>query len=200
MRSLKYRRHGLAEVLKAGASEESRAAAHSDASGSVVGRSPLGLFMAGARFCFIMRLCRLQSLEKIPQVKIFGRRLQWGLDCGEINPGLLGVGYINRPRMIRMWPVACCLSRADSGTSSFFGSALTTALPPGKVPISQMDPRCHRGAYVLYIGAGAVAAGGIISMVRSLPTIWSGLKGGLSDLRGGQAARAGMIRTDETCR
>src|SRR5207253_5376877 len=39
--------------------------------------------------------------------------------------------------------------------------------------------------------------GGLIRLFRSLPTIWSGLKGGLSDLRGGQAARAGMIRTDE---
>ena len=32
-------------------------------------------------------------------------------------------------------------------------------------------------------GAGAVAAGGIISLFRSLPVIWSGLKGGLADLR-----------------
>jgi uncharacterized oligopeptide transporter (OPT) family protein len=60
-----------------------------------------------------------------------------------------------------------------------------------------MSPNEIRGAYVLYIGAGAVAAGGIISLFRSLPTIWSGLKGGLADLRGGQAGRAGFVRTDE---
>src|SRR6476619_3396211 len=59
-----------------------------------------------------------------------------------------------------------------------------------------MVPSQVRGAYVLYIGAGAVAAGGIISLFRSLPTIWSGLKGGLSDLRGGETARAGRIRSD----
>ncbi|HYE63941.1 MAG TPA: OPT/YSL family transporter, partial [Pyrinomonadaceae bacterium] len=47
------------------------------------------------------------------------------------------------------------------------------------------------------IGAGAVAAGGIISLIRSLPTIWHGLKGGLSDLRGGQAASAAAPRTDQ---
>jgi uncharacterized oligopeptide transporter (OPT) family protein len=35
---------------------------------------------------------------------------------------------------------------------------------------------------VLYIGAGAVAAGGLISLVRSLPTIWHGLKGGLAGI------------------
>ena len=59
-----------------------------------------------------------------------------------------------------------------------------------------MSPNAIRGNYILYIGAGAVAAGGIISLFRSLPTIWHGLKGGLSDLRG-QEASARMPRTDQ---
>src|SRR5437762_2165307 len=45
--------------------------------------------------------------------------------------------------------------------------------------------------------AGSIAAGGIISLFRSLPTIWHGLKGGLADLRGGQAASANAPRTDQ---
>ena len=79
----------------------------------------------------------------------------------------------------------------------FFGEGVTTALPPGTVPIAEMGPDEIRGAYILYIGAGAVAAGGIISLFRSLPTIWHGLKGGLSDLawRAGSAAQA--PRTDQ---
>ena len=52
-----------------------------------------------------------------------------------------------------------------------------------------MAPDEIRGAYVLYIGAGAVAAGGIISLLRSLPTIWRSLLEGLKDFRGGAAAR-----------
>ena len=60
----------------------------------------------------------------------------------------------------------------------FFGSGVAGTLPPGKKAIGLMSPNEIRGAYVLYIGAGAVAAGGIISLFRSLPTIWSGLKGG----------------------
>src|SRR5437762_7284243 len=59
-----------------------------------------------------------------------------------------------------------------------------------------MSPNQIRSAYVLYIGAGAVAAGGIISLLRSLPTIWHGLKEGLKDFRGGAAAREAMSRTD----
>ena len=50
-----------------------------------------------------------------------------------------------------------------------------------------------QSTYILYIGAGAVAAGGIISLVRSMPIIWSGIKGGLADLRGSQAARANCV-------
>jgi uncharacterized oligopeptide transporter (OPT) family protein len=59
-----------------------------------------------------------------------------------------------------------------------------------------MSPGQIRNAYILYIGAGAVAAGGIISLLRSLPTIWHGLKEGLKDFRGGAEARASMERTD----
>src|SRR5437764_2422265 len=51
-------------------------------------------------------------------------------------------------------------------------------------------------AYILYIGAGAVAAGGIISLFRSLPTIWHGMKAGLADFRGGSAATKNAVRTD----
>jgi uncharacterized oligopeptide transporter (OPT) family protein len=59
-----------------------------------------------------------------------------------------------------------------------------------------MSPDQIRGAYVLYIGAGAVAAGGVISLLRSLPTIWSSLVEGLKDLRGGAGAGSSRIRTE----
>jgi uncharacterized oligopeptide transporter (OPT) family protein len=50
--------------------------------------------------------------------------------------------------------------------------------------------------YVLYIGAGAVAAAGIISLFRSIPLIWHGLKGGLADLRAARGPRKEVPRTD----
>src|SRR6185503_13129672 len=64
--------------------------------------------------------------------------------------------------------------------------------------IAEMEPDAVRGAYVLYIGAGAVAMAGIISLARSLPTILHGLKGGLADLRGGSSNADGsaFARTD----
>ena len=59
----------------------------------------------------------------------------------------------------------------------FFGEALTNPLAPavGK-KIADMSPGEIRSEYILYIGAGAVTAAGIISLVRRLPTIWHGLK------------------------
>ena len=47
---------------------------------------------------------------------------------------------------------------------------------PARCRSAEMGPDDIRDAYVLYIGAGAVAAGGIISLFRSLPTIWHGMK------------------------
>ena len=58
-----------------------------------------------------------------------------------------------------------------------------------------MSPNQIRGAYILYIGAGAVAAGGIISLFRSLPVIWHGLKEGLRDVGAGNSRPQAFSRT-----
>ena len=46
-----------------------------------------------------------------------------------------------------------------------------------------MEPGRAQGNYLRYIGAGAVAAGGIISMFRALPLIFGSIVAGLRDLR-----------------
>ncbi len=82
----------------------------------------------------------------------------------------------------------------------YFGGASTGVIPPGTIPISQMDPNAIRGAYVLYIGAGAVGRGRIISLFRSLPTIWHASKGASPDFRGRDAKGAApptTLRTDK---
>src|SRR5258705_3991010 len=129
---------------------------------------------------------------------MFGAPFKAGSIPGAICPGLRGVGYISGPRIASIMCAGGVLAYLVLFPAiKFFGSGMTTPLAPGTVPISEMSPSAIRGAYVLYIGAGAVAAGGIISLFRSLPTIWHGLKGGLADLRGGSAASAGAPRTDQ---
>ena len=71
----------------------------------------------------------------------------------------------------------------------FFGDGLRRGrLRRARCRSAEMTPDDIRSAYILYIGAGAVAAGGIISLLRSLPTIWASLLEGLKDFAAGAAA------------
>jgi putative OPT family oligopeptide transporter len=193
-----------AEVLKAGASEESRKAAaagsveHANAAdeGAQTGAKTIfgGL---GVGFLYQVLMTGLKGWKDTPE-KVFGAPFKAGSISAEISPALLGVGYIIGPRIASIMCAGGVLAYLVLIPAiKFFGEGMTTVLPPGTVPISEMGPGEIRGAYILYIGAGAVAAGGIISLFRSLPTIWSGLKGGLADLRGGPAAAANAPRTDQ---
>src|SRR6266403_3236545 len=189
-----------AEVLKAGASDESRAAAHR--AGDVVDETEqMGaktIFAGlGVGFLYQVLMAGFKGWKDTPE-KVFGAPFKAGSISAEISPALLGVGYIIGPRIASIMCAGGVLAYLVLIPAiKFFGDSLTTVLPPGDALISKMGPDDVRNAYVLYIGAGAVAAGGIISLFRSLPTIWHGLKGGLADLRGGQGAAANSPRTDQ---
>ena len=211
-RALIVQQHGIlkypegtacAEVLKAGASPESRAAADpsykaraeaSDEAGSGAKTIFTGF---GIGLVYQVIMAALKGWKDVPS-KVFGEPFKAGSVAAEISPALLGVGYIIGPRIASIMCAGGVLAYLVLiPTSKFFGEGMTTALTPGTKPIGAMSPDEIRGAYILYIGAGAVAAGGIISLARSLPTIWHGLKGGLADLRGGQSAAANLPRTDQ---
>src|SRR6266436_5350797 len=193
-----------AEVLKAGASAESRAAAaagsaqHASAADEGAQTGAKTIFAGlGVGFLYQVLMTGFKGWKDTPE-KVFGSPFKAGSISAEISPALLGVGYIIGPRIASIMCAGGVLAYLVLIPAiKFFGSGMTTALAPGTVPISEMGPSQIRGAYILYIGAGAVAAGGIISLFRSLPTIWHGLKGGLADLRGGQAAAVNTPRTDQ---
>lgn len=129
--------------------------------------------------------------------KIFGAPFKGGSIAMEISPELLGVGYIIGPRIASLMMAGGVLSYLLLiPMIKFFGEHLTEVLPPGEKLISAMSPSEIRSAYVLYIGAGAVAAGGIISLLRSMPVIWHGLKAGLSDFAAAASAHASVLRTE----
>src|SRR6195256_2507142 len=214
-RALIVEQHGIlkypegtacAEVLKAAASKESLAVAdktYSTASAEIVneevatGGGKVIFTGFGIGLLYQSAMGAFKMWKDTPQ-KIFEAPFKAGSISAEISPALLGVGYIIGPRIASIMCAGGVLAYLVLIPAiKFFGSGMTTPLAPGTVPISEMGPSQIRGAYVLYIGAGAVAAGGIISLFRSLPTIWHGLKGGLADLRGGQAATANAPRTDQ---
>jgi putative OPT family oligopeptide transporter len=70
----------------------------------------------------------------------------------------------------------------------FFGSAVTTPIFPSTVPISEMGAFDIWSKYIRYIGAGAVAAGGFLSLLRSLPTIIESFKKATAGMRAGKSA------------
>ncbi|HEX8500951.1 MAG TPA: oligopeptide transporter, OPT family, partial [Pyrinomonadaceae bacterium] len=196
-----------AEVLKAGASDESRAMASgaaraewersgADEASNTGAKTIFAGFAVGLVYTTLMKV--FYTWKEYP-TKVFGDPFANASVSVESSPALLGVGYIIGPRIASIMAAGGVLAYLVLiPMISFFGRFLgPTIVPPGTTPIAEMDPDAVRNAYVLYIGAGAVAAGGIISLVRSLPTIWHGLKGGLRDLRGGQAASASNPRTDQ---
>jgi putative OPT family oligopeptide transporter len=195
-----------AEVLKAGASEESRAAASEEARAEMKARDAGGAHI-GAKTIFTgfgigvlyQAAHRAFYTWKEAPEKIFGAPFSKGSVGVEVNPALLGVGYVIGPRIASIMCAGGVLAYLVliPAIAYFGGGETTGAIAPGTDPVRGMSPNDIRGNYVLYIGAGAVAAGGIISLFRSLPTIWHGLKGGLADLRGGQAASARAPRTDQ---
>jgi uncharacterized oligopeptide transporter (OPT) family protein len=192
-----------AEVLKAGASAESRAAASPSAkreqellggaatsAATIFTGFGIGLIYKALNVAF-------KGWKDVPE-KIFGPPFAAGSVSAEISPELLGVGYIIGPRIGSIMCAGGVLAYLVLIPAiKFFGAGLTQPLAPGTMPIADMSPDDIRGAYILYIGAGAVAAGGIVSLLRSMPTIWASLREGLKDLRGGERGRSSLLRTDQ---
>ncbi|WP_439621277.1 OPT family oligopeptide transporter [Gemmata sp.] len=147
---------------------------------------------------------------------------------GELAPELLGVGYLIGPRIACLMMAGAVLSYLVLGPAiATFGAKLDEPVAPASrkvadapghlavaggfvVPavemardadaglIKNMEPDDIRRTYLRFIGAGAVAAGGIISMFRALPLIFGSVAAGLRDLRASRAAGGAVAaaRTD----
>jgi putative OPT family oligopeptide transporter len=202
-RALIVQQHGVlkypegtacAEVLKAGAADTVPRA-----EGRATNRLGAATIFAGFGIGFIYKtlMSAFKGWKDVPE-KVFGPPFKGGSVSLEISPELLGVGYIIGPRISSVMAAGGVLAYLVLiPMIKLFGEYASGPIPPGTVPISEMEPNDIRGAYILYIGAGAVAAGGIISLFRSLPTIWHGLKEGLRDFRpGSQAAGSSVPRTE----
>ncbi|MBS1797612.1 MAG: oligopeptide transporter, OPT family [Acidobacteria bacterium] len=197
-----------AEVLKAGASAESRSVANEYADVKVSEHDDSALqggkiitigFVMGFIYKSVMDVFSFWKGE--PEHELSDKTLKGGSIALENNPALLGVGYIIGPYISSIMMAGGVLSYLVLiPMIKFFGEGLAAPLSPELAKnIGEMSPGQIRGAYILYIGAGAVATAGIISLFRSLPTIWSGLKSGLADLRGGGTNADGeaLPRTDQ---
>ncbi|HNS69878.1 MAG TPA: oligopeptide transporter, OPT family [Candidatus Paceibacterota bacterium] len=189
-----------AQVLKAGAASPPVFAGKtppqpaSPAGGAIKATTIFTGFGIGLVYKTLMAAFKLW--KDVPE-KIFGAPLKGGSLAAEISPELLGVGYIIGPRIASIMMAGGVLScLVLTPLIMFFGEGRETVLPPGTQPVGQMTPAQIRSAYLLYIGAGAVAAGGIISLLRSLPIILSSLRSGLADFKAAAAAHTATLRAD----
>ena len=190
-----------AEVLKAAATNVSREAAgealESDSDAVRDARRRAAIIFGGFGVGLLYKTLSVSLKGWKDTVNFeFGAPLKGGSAGAEVSPELLGVGYIIGPRI--------AFTMAAGGVLSylllipmikFFGDLLTVPLSPGTTLIRDMSPDDIRNAYVLYIGAGAVAAAGLISLVRSMPMIWRSLSSGLSGM-GKSSAGDASLRTD----
>ena len=111
----------------------------------------------------------------------------------------LGVGYIIGPKVSGILFAGGIVSwLLLMPAIKFFGQlAGNTAIYPATIPIPQMTPDQLWGSYIRPMGAGAVAAAGLITLLRTIPTIVSALRSGLKDLQSqGAGAAAGASRID----
>jgi OPT family oligopeptide transporter len=131
---------------------------------------------------------------------------------GAITPEYMGVGYIIGPRIagvlvaggVLAWLgiiplIASLVPSATIATQLVKLGYLADVARPGAYgwdghAFAELN-RAIYFAYVRQIGAGAVAAGGFITLLKTLPTIVSSFKGSLASLRGGGAGAAGTERT-----
>lgn len=116
-----------------------------------------------------------------------------------ITSEYLGVGYIIGSRVSGILFAGGIISwLVVMPAIKFYGQlANGVAIYPSTIPIPQMTPDQLWGTYIRPMGAGAVAAAGLITLLRTLPTIISALRSGLKDVRAegvGEAAAAN--RTD----
>jgi putative OPT family oligopeptide transporter len=197
-RALIVQQHGVlkypegtacAEVLKAGADEESLREAER-AGTAEISETKIGaktIFTGfGIGLAYKTLMSALKMWREVPE-RVFGAPFKGGSVSAEISPELLGVGYIIGPYIAGLMVGGGVLAYLVLIPAiKFFGDAMSTPIAPGTTPISEMSPDDVRSAYVLYIGAGAVAAAGIISVIRSLPVIWSSIRSGMRDLMSSQ--------------
>jgi putative OPT family oligopeptide transporter len=177
-----------ADVLMAGAK-----------GGSFAGRVFFGLGL-GAIYTFFQNENLFGAWPGTPEYQPdFGTQhvLKGASIKADATPEYLGVGYIIGARTagtmfaggVFSWLVLMPLIY-------FFGKDLPHPIYPGTVPIAQMGPSDLWITYIRPMGAGAVAAAGLITLFKTLPTIIGALRSGFAQIRHRSTTVAAPIRTE----
>lgn len=118
----------------------------------------------------------------------------------EVYPALLGVGYIVGPKIASYMFVGSLVGwMVLIPMICLFGPDMWMYPAQEGVTVAQLYANGGAAAiwstYVKYIGAGAIATGGIISLIKSLPLIITTFRDSMKSMKGGMSA--GKARTDQ---
>ena len=161
--------------------------------GSFASRVFWGLGIGGA-YTFLMKTVLAWTEQPEARPKWFpGASFR-----ADITTEYLGVGYIIGPKVSGILFAGGVVSwLLMMPAIKFFGQLSgSTAIYPSTIPIPLMTPDDMWRQYIRPMGAGAVAAAGLITLLRTLPTIISALRSGLKDVRSQGAAASGKNRLD----
>ncbi len=140
----------------------------------------------GIAFLYKLLMSILGLWKEVPTI-VFSKNsaLPNGTVNGEITPELLGVGYIIGPRIAGVMVAGGVLSwLALIPLITIIGSSLTIPLAPeSDLLIANMSPGQIWNRYIRYIGAGAVTFGGIMTLIKTFPTIISAFRDSFKDLQ-----------------
>ena len=164
--------------------------------GSFAGRVFWGLGLGGV-YTFLMNTVQAWTSQPESRPSWF----QGASFRAAITSEYLGVGYIIGPRVAGLLFAGGIISwLVIMPAISFYGQlAGNTPIYPSTIPIPKMTPDQIWGSYIRPMGAGAVAAAGLITLLRTLPTIISALRAGLKDVRtegAGESTAANRIDRD----
>lgn len=145
-----------------------------------------------ALFKFIIDGLKLVSGEITVAIKGFA-----GAIGTQIYPAVMSVGFICGPRIssymfaggVLSWLVLIPAIVLFGGDTVIFGKAVSDVWGAGGAE----GASAIWGTYVRYIGAGALAAGGIISLIKSLPLIVKTFGGAMKSL-----SKSGKVANDRT--
>jgi len=169
-----------AEILKAG--EESRGAAVM-ASWGVLLAAIYKLFSNGL---FLWK-------ETYTWTATFFKKTEFSIDA---TPALLGVGYIIGPRVtsimfaggvLAWWVIIPLIKVFGLGNVTIF---------PSEIAIDEMSAEAIWGSYVRYIGAGTIAVGGLLSLVKLIPLLRKTIQVSIKELFSGCKREGNIERTD----
>jgi len=155
--------------------------------GSFAGRVFWGLGLGGV-YTFLMNTVQAWTAQPESRPSWFpGASFR-----AAITSEYLGVGYIIGPRVSGILFAGGIISWLVIMPAIKFYGQLANGVPiyPSTVPIPQMSPDQIWGTYIRPMGAGAVAAAGLITLLRTMPTIISALRAGLKDVRAEGAGQA----------